>query len=64
MTEKELAAEAEYAMRKAGSDGTSFNTIVASGEKSAYPHSITSNKEVQDGDLIIVDIGANYNGYC
>ena len=64
MTEKELAAEAEYAMRKAGSDGTSFDTIVASGEKSAYPHSITSNKKVQDGDLIIVDIGAKYNGYC
>ena len=36
MTEKELAAEAEYAMRKAGGDGTSFDTIVASGENSAF----------------------------
>jgi len=63
-TEKELAAEAEYAMRKAGSDGTSFDMIVASGEKSAYPHAMTSDKKVQDGDIIIVDIGARYNGYC
>ncbi|MFX0140671.1 MAG: M24 family metallopeptidase, partial [Candidatus Hodarchaeota archaeon] len=63
-TEKELAAEAEYAMRKVGSEGTSFDTIVASGEKSAYPHSLTSEKKVQNGDLIIVDLGARYDGYC
>ena len=63
-TEKELAAEAEYAMRRVGSEGTSFDTIVASGEKSGYPHSITSEKEVQNGDLIIVDLGAKYDGYC
>ncbi len=63
-TEKELAAEAEYAMRKAGSDGTSFDSIVASGENSAFPHSKTSENKVKNGDLIIVDIGAKYNGYC
>lgn len=63
-TEKELAAEAEYAMRRVGSEGTSFDTIVASGEKSAYPHSLTSEKKVQNGDLIIVDLGARYDGYC
>lgn len=64
MTEEELAAEAEYAMRKAGSEGTSFDTIVASGELSAYPHAMTSNRMIQDGDIIIVDIGAIYKGYC
>jgi len=63
-TERELAAEAEYSMRKAGSDGTSFNTIVASGENSAYPHAKTSDKKIKNGDLVIVDIGAKYNGYC
>jgi len=63
-TERELAAEAEYSMRKAGSDGTSFSTIVASGENSAYPHSKTSDKKIKNGDLVIVDIGAKYNGYC
>jgi Xaa-Pro aminopeptidase len=64
MTEKELAARAEFAMRKAGSEGTSFDTIVASGENSAYPHANTSDKTVKKGDLIIVDIGARFNGYC
>jgi len=64
MTEEELAAVAEYEMRKAGSEGTSFDTIVASGEQSAYPHAKTSNKKVEDGDIIIIDIGARYNGYC
>lgn len=64
MTEKELAARAEYEMRKAGSEGTSFDTIVASGENSAFPHFTTSDKKIKKGDLIIVDIGARYNGYC
>ena len=64
MTEKELAAEAEYAMRKAGSDGTSFDTIVASGLNSAYHHAKTSEKRIENGELIIVDIGAKYNCYC
>ena len=63
-TEKELAAEAEFAMRRIGSEGTSFDTIVASGEKSGYPHSLTSEKKVENGDLIIVDLGARYDGYC
>ncbi len=38
--EKEVAAEIEYAMRKAGSDGIAFETIVASGATSAFPHGI------------------------
>ena len=63
-TEKQLAAEAEYAMRKAGSDGTSFDTIVASGEQSAFPHATTSEKKIHDGDIILVDIGARFEGYC
>ncbi|MBY9007182.1 MAG: aminopeptidase P family protein [Candidatus Lokiarchaeota archaeon] len=63
-TEKELAAEAEYEMRKFGSDGTSFDTIIASGNHSAFPHAKTSDKPVKKGDLIIVDLGAKYNGYC
>ena len=63
-TEYELVAEAEYVMRKAGSEGIPFDTIVASGENSAYPHAKTTNKKVQDGDIIIVDIGARFGGYC
>ncbi|MFX0186708.1 MAG: M24 family metallopeptidase [Candidatus Hodarchaeota archaeon] len=63
-TEYDLAAEAEYVMRKLGSEGTSFDTIVASEENSALPHAKTSDKKIQDGDIIIVDIGARHNGYC
>jgi Xaa-Pro aminopeptidase len=64
MTEEELAAEAEYVMRKAGSEGTSFDTIVAAGKNSAFPHAKTSDNKICDGDIIIVDIGARYKGYC
>lgn len=65
MTEVELAAEAEYAMRKAGAEGTSFPTIVATGERSAFPHAKTSDKKkVKNGDIILIDIGARYDGYC
>ena len=45
-TEYELVAEAEYVMRKAGSEGIPFDTIVASGENSAYPHAKTTNKKI------------------
>jgi len=65
MTEVELAAEAEYAMRKVGAEGTSFPTIVATGERSAFPHAKTSDKKkIKNGDIILVDIGARYDGYC
>lgn len=64
MTGVELAAEAEYAMRKAGAEGTSFPTIVATGERSAFPHAKTSERKVVNGDIILVDIGARYDGYC
>jgi Xaa-Pro dipeptidase len=63
ITEKEVAAEVEYAMRRAGSDGTSFDTIIASGTNSAFPHGSCSNRKIQDGDLVVVDLGATYQFY-
>jgi Xaa-Pro dipeptidase len=63
ITEKAVAAEVEYAMRRAGSDGTSFDTIIASGANSAYPHCSCSNRTIQDGDLVVVDLGANRQFY-
>ncbi len=62
--EKDVAAEIEYAMRKKGSDGTSFETIVASGESSVYPHGGCSDRKIREGDLVVVDLGAKYNFYC
>lgn len=61
--EVQVAAEIEYAMRKRGSSGTAFETIVASGVYSAYPHGGCSEKEIREGDLVVVDVGATYKFY-
>ena len=61
--EKEVAAEAEYAMRRAGADGTAFDTIVASGFCCAYPHGTFQEKMIEDGDFVVVDLGACYHFY-
>lgn len=62
--EKEIAAEIEYYIKKNGGDGPSFETIVASGARSAMPHGVASEKEIQIGDVIVMDFGAIYKGYC
>jgi len=61
--EYEVAAEIEYAMRKKGSWGTAFDTIVASGVRSAFPHGGCLDREIRQGDLVVVDIGATYQHY-
>ncbi len=61
--EYEVAAEIEYAMRKQGSYGTAFETIVASGPCSAFPHGVCSDREIRKGDLVVVDVGATYKHY-
>ena len=63
MTEKELAARLEYYMRSLGSEGVSFDTIVASGHRSALPHGAPTDKVVEVGDFVTFDFGAMYNGY-
>jgi len=62
--EYEIAATMEYAMRRSGSEGTSFETIVASGPRSVYPHGMASTRVIQKGDLVTLDLGATYAGYC
>lgn len=59
-----VAAEIEYAMRKGGSGPLAFETIVASGKHSAFPHGGCSERTIREGDLVVVDIGATYNYYC
>jgi Xaa-Pro aminopeptidase len=63
-SEIEIAAEAEYAMRRKGSEGTSFSTIVASGENSWLPHATATSRRLREGELIVVDLGATYKGYA
>lgn len=60
----EVAAEAEYEMRKMGSSGTAFNTIVCSGPETAYPHGGLGEHKIANGDLVVIDVGARYHGYC
>lgn len=50
-------------MRSLGAEKLAFETIVASGERSALPHGIASDKEVEIGDFITFDFGAVYDGY-
>lgn len=63
-TELEVAARLEMWLRELGSEAHPFETIIASGERSALPHAHASRRELQDGDLIIVDFGAVSGGYC
>nr|MDO8082221.1 Xaa-Pro peptidase family protein [Candidatus Freyarchaeota archaeon] len=62
--EYEVAAEAEYVMRKMGSSGTSFETIIASGYRSAFPHASCSDRKLENGDLVVIDLGVRYKNYC
>lgn len=64
VAEVELAAEMEYFMKRQGAVGPSFDTIVASGKRSSMPHGVASEKKIEAGDVITMDYGALYNGYC
>lgn len=64
MTEVDLAAEIEYRMRLLGADGTAFDTIVASGSRTALPHAHPTESPVQSNQLLLIDMGARVAGYC
>ncbi|MEP7055034.1 MAG: aminopeptidase P family protein [Actinomycetota bacterium] len=62
-SERQLAIALEDLMRSEGSDGPSFETIVATGPNSAIPHHSPTDREVARGDLVKFDFGALYRGY-
>ncbi|HTB34509.1 MAG TPA: aminopeptidase P family protein [bacterium] len=62
--EDALAGEMEHFFRRQGAEGPSFETIVASGWRSALPHGVASDKRVEKGDMIVFDFGCRYQGYC
>lgn len=64
VTEKDLACEMEYFMKKNGAESTAFDTIVASGPRSSLPHGRASERKLQPGDFITMDFGARYSCYC
>jgi len=64
LTEKQFAADLVIELLRNGSDSElPFSPIVASGINAANPHHFPSDKEFQDGELIIIDWGANFEGY-
>jgi Xaa-Pro aminopeptidase len=62
--ESEVAWALEVAMRRGGAEGKSFDFIVASGVRGALPHGKASDKVIAAGELVTVDFGAFYQGYC
>ncbi len=64
ITERDLAAEIEYWIRKEGGDRDSFEPIIASGPRSAYPHTVFTDRVIREKEFIKLDFGAKFNGYC
>jgi Xaa-Pro aminopeptidase len=62
--EQDLAAELEYRMRRLGAEKPSFETIVATGSRSALPHAQPTAARLNAGDLVVVDMGAFQEGYA
>src|ERR1041385_2688837 len=63
-SEFEIAARLEAGLRRRGSEWHPFPTIVASGERSALPHARTSARRVAAGEFLLIDFGAQVDGYC
>ncbi len=64
VTELEIAAKLEYIMKCNGAEKLSFETIVAAGINGSKPHAEPGNYKIQSGDLVTMDFGCVYNGYC
>lgn len=64
LTEREVALELEYFMKKEGAEKNAFDFIVASGKRSSLPHGVATDKKLKVGDFITMDFGAVYQGYC
>jgi Xaa-Pro aminopeptidase len=63
-TEQQVAARLEAALRMRGSEWHPFQTIVASGQRSALPHARTSDRAIGRGEWLLLDFGAIVDGYC
>ena len=63
VSELDVRAELEYRMQRQGMD-LAFPTIVAAGLNSALPHATPSGYQLHEGDLLTIDFGCRYQGYC
>ncbi|PYU22017.1 MAG: aminopeptidase P family protein [Acidobacteria bacterium] len=64
VAELDVAAEIDYRLRRKGASGPSFETIVASGPRSALPHARPTEKRLQKNELVVLDLGAILRHYC
>ncbi len=61
--ERDIAIELDYQIKRYGAESAAFEVIVAAGERSALPHARPTNKRLKSGDLVLIDIGARFEGY-
>ncbi|GGJ96757.1 Xaa-Pro dipeptidase [Lentibacillus kapialis] len=64
MSELEIIAKIEYELKKQGVQQMSFSTMALSGAKTASPHGTPSMKKIEQGDLVLFDLGVVFEGYC
>lgn len=64
VSEREIALELEFFMKKQGASKLSFDTIVASGANGSMPHAQVTDRALQSGDFVTMDFGCVYQGYC
>jgi Xaa-Pro aminopeptidase len=64
VTESVVAAKLEYMAKRAGASRMSFETIVASGERSALPHGVASTAKLPSAGFVVLDYGVVLDGYC
>ncbi len=64
MTERQIQLELDYTMLRLGAEGLAFSTIAAAGENGSLPHATPSDHVVREGEMLTLDFGARYGGYC
>lgn len=62
-TERELSARFQIELLKAGADGKGFDCLVVSGPRAALQHAAPSDRQIQQGDTVLFDVGGTYQGY-
>ncbi len=62
--EKEIATEIEYRLKRRGAERVAFPIFVNSGRRSQWLHGTATDKKIEKGDLILIDVGPVYDGYC
>ncbi len=63
VSERDIALELEFRMRKAGAQSVSFDLIVLAGAKTSMPHGVPDSTKIKNGDFLLFDIGATVDGY-